>query len=314
MRSGLTTSVVLILTWANAGSAWPPESPRAKDVDVSDIIEDIKRASDPEANKAGERLRVMREKALRPLLQAARDSKKADWETQEIAMMAIAGLGELGVRPKDLGKDADEFLFGMRAFVKDTGRDGRARLYSLYALNQLKIDWSAEVPFLIEILDDSDLYSPALSLLREAGPAAKPALPRLIADFERAQRRPFGSTSQVSRVLGAIGPAAKDAVPLLVKEVRGARGAGDRSEAAEALGKIGAQTTDVVPALVGALTWDESQHVQRGAATALGQIGAAAKEALPDLKRALENTYESVRKAAAEAIQKIEQPQKIEPK
>jgi len=51
-------------------------------------------------------------------------------------------------------------------------------------------------------------------------------------------------------------------------------------------------------------------HLRPGAAEQLGKMGAAAKAAIPALKEALKDKDEGVRKAAAEALKKIQQEKK----
>ena len=109
-----------------------------------------------------------------------------------------------------------------------------------------------------------------------------------------------------ARALGKIGPKAEKAVPALVRALK------DKNEyvrqwAASALGKIGPKAEKAVPALTEALKDRWPGIRAQDAAVALGKIGPAAEKAVPALTEALKDEKVYVRKAAKEALAKIQQ-------
>lgn len=112
-------------------------------------------------------------------------------------------------------------------------------------------------------------------------------------------------------LLGELGAEAADAVPALVENLKNAKSNSVRFSAATALGKIGPPAKASVPDLIKALQEDNGGGVQREAATALGLIGEAA--ALPALKVASEHVDQDIRKAAAEAIKRLDEWAKKRP-
>jgi len=124
---------------------------------------------------------------------------------------------------------------------------------------------------LARALEDPDAVTRGLAALelRNAGPAAKPALPALVAKL-------------------------KDPDVIV------------RMTSANAIGAIGPQAASAVPALAAACRVEtEVTHVLRACAAALGEIGKAAAPALPVL-RDLVNTKPLVRRSAERAIEQIE--------
>lgn len=101
--------------------------------------------------------------------------------------------------------------------------------------------------------------------------------------------------------LGQIGPKARDAVPALGEALK--RGGG-WWVAADALGNIGG--AEVVPILTGALK-NRDVDIRLASARQLGKQGPLSSAALPSLKECLADERESVRRAAAESIRKIEE-------
>ena len=103
----------------------------------------------------------------------------------------------------------------------------------------------------------------------------------------------------------------KDAIVGLVKQTRTGNddaGAYERKIAAYLLGQMGSQAKAAVPELVAQLKIDLIADTRCRIVEALGRIGDA--RALEALREALKDENEQVRKAAAEAIQRIEQAQK----
>jgi HEAT repeat protein len=106
--------------------------------------------------------------------------------------------------------------------------------------------------------------------------------------------------------LGKMGARAAEAVPQ-VKAALDDQVTMVRVYAARALYAIDpCSARIVVDCLVHALS-DPDSDVRDEAATGLGKVGPAARSALPALRRALDDEWSNVRKAAAEAVSKIEQ-------
>jgi len=155
------------------------------------------------------------------------------------------------------------------------------------------------VPRLIEALKNEKplVRFFAAEVLGDIGPAAKDAAPAIT---ELMSDQNWGVRVQAARALGKIGPAGKGAVPAL------GRALGDtrwevRQTAAFALGVIGPAAKRTVPAIARLLT-DEEENVRRTAALALGLIGPPAKDAVPALRKALGDGNDGVRCYAAAAL------------
>jgi HEAT repeat protein len=129
----------------------------------------------------------------------------------------------------------------------------------------------------------------------------KRAVPGLIVRLKSTEWATRGSAAGA---LGDLGSDAVDAVPALIEALNRDPHNTVRFGAAAALGKVGPAAKAAVPDLIKALREDTGGGVQREAAAALGLIGDPG--ALPFLKEALDNTDIDVRKAAGEAIERLE--------
>jgi HEAT repeat protein len=137
----------------------------------------------------------------------------------------------------------------------------------------------------------------AAAAFRKVGPAAKAAVPALLAAL-RERGEPIRSLA--AQALGRIGAKAREAVPALLELLRD-KNDSLRFDAAEALSRIG-PGADAVPVLAKRLR-DRYFAVGRTAAAALGKIGPAAKDAVPDLTKALKDRQ--LRGWAADALGRI---------
>jgi CubicO group peptidase (beta-lactamase class C family) len=158
---------------------------------------------------------------------------------------------------------------------------------------------TAAVQLLVAALHSPDaaVREGAASSLGRLGPAAKEAIPALVATFTDEDLYLRGAAAVA---LGRIG---SDAVPALVQAL-GDGNENVRWSAAVALGRLGPQARDAGPALVRALS-DANENVRFCAATALGGISPAVQDAVPALTEALHDRDEDVRRAAREALEQI---------
>ena len=138
--------------------------------------------------------------------------------------------------------------------------------------------------------------------LGQLGPAAGPAIPALV----KALGDENGSVrDSAARALGKIGPPARAALPALRKALTD-KHEDTRVDAALSLWRLDPSSAGAaLPVIVEMLVAKHPQRRVTGALV-LGQMGPAAKKAIPALKEALKDEDEDVRKAAAEALKKIQ--------
>jgi HEAT repeat protein len=199
---------------------------------------------------------------------------------------------------------------------------------------------AAAVPRLTKALENNDMQSLAVEVLRRLGPQAMDAVPALVLELKDPDpdyRR------EVEFALAAIGPDAKAAVPALVEHMTSDEPK-VRYTACYALGKIGPAAADAVPKLreninsddkflkvasvwallhiqpednplrvlavpllTKALEESDRDLVKEESASALGMIGPAAKAAIPTLQKIVEQSDSPrVRAAAQQALKKIQ--------
>jgi HEAT repeat protein len=140
--------------------------------------------------------------------------------------------------------------------------------------------------------------------LGRLGPAARPALPALIAaavDVEEPVRKSASGALEKIDPEWPASPEAAQAVPMLVKAL-GSRFTEVWQLASFLLGRIG---KPAVPELIDALAdrWQDTRQVV--VARSLGRIGPAAADAVPALAHELSSEHAHVRQAAAEALGQI---------
>jgi len=160
------------------------------------------------------------------------------------------------------------------------------------------------VPVLIEAAKNPNLYycEAPVEALAHFGPAAAPAVPRLIELI----RDGFPSLQiDAMETIGAIGPPARVAVPILIEVAGAHRWDSCPACAIEALGKIGPDAASAVPVITEQLGSHE-ESIRLSAAVALGRIGPAARAAIPALRKALQDSDPKVCEAAQEALARLE--------
>ncbi|MFO0897629.1 MAG: HEAT repeat domain-containing protein [Pirellulales bacterium] len=190
------------------------------------------------------------------------------------------------------------------ALGQPNGRD-----FALGILSRLGPQAKAAVPAIVKAAQDNadeQFAREAAFALAAIGPDAAPATEYLIG-LIRKGAPPLQYAG--SYALGRIGPGAAAAAPVL----RGLLTSDDaflRTAAAWALLKIDpAKNADVQAQAVGLFTAalaDERPEVRVTMAQALAEQGPAAKAAAPALQKALHDSHQSVREAAAEALEKID--------
>jgi HEAT repeat protein len=198
------------------------------------------------------------------------------WNVRQSAADVLAGLGEPGA----------EALTGCLG-------DRERRRLAVPALVRMG---PAALPALVAALDRSDDpgRGTAAALLGGLGPAAAPAVPKLVKLL--APQDDEGVRRAAAEALGQIGPAAREAVPALAPLLRDPDD-GVRSAAFQALGRLGPAAAEAVPALIDALA-DPARRAP--AAEALAAVGPAA---VPALRTAAGGNDEAAR-AAAEAVRR----------
>jgi len=200
-------------------------------------------------------------------------------------------------------------------------------------------DLLAYVPTFAKLLDDPDLElrRSAAGGLMVLGPASAPAVPALI---EAVNDEDDEVRERAMLALGEIGPPAASSVPVLIESLH--RGDQDtRCLAVSVLGDVGQSDaaalsalltcleTDsdpivrsfsawalsgskpadpaVLEALIAAVEQDPNERVRRSAIKAVGQLGSDSAEVMSVLQFCLDSDDSDTRKAAADAIEAIEQ-------
>jgi len=190
--------------------------------------------------------------------------------------------------------------------------DGRYRISNLMAGLKYRIKataagynphfWAVEgKEFVAESGEEVDL---GMLELEWWGRAAVPGLVERLKDPDRRAR------NRAARLLVELGVDAEAAIGALIEVMGRDEHSYIRENAAKALGWIGPAAKAAVPNLVKTLRYDRILPRQ-AAAEALGLIGDAA--ALPALEAALNDEGDRVRKAAAEAIERLEKGVKAAP-
>jgi len=190
------------------------------------------------------------------------------------------------------------------------------------------------VPALIDTLADEDasIRVHAAQALAAIGPAAKSAVPRLLAQakhdpIQNAAAAAAGALKKIDLVatrdvmaislsalrdkdveirrracvmLGSMGPVAKPAVPLL-REALNDEDDLVRDRAVRALGGIGIPAGDVIPALIRGLR-DKASHVRHAAASQFAFTVSVPDEAIPALKLLLQDEDKGVASLAKIAL------------
>lgn len=327
-RNGLvkslpTTVLILAIGWAD--DDWPIEalSPRL----WTDALEHIPL---PDVST----LKPWQQRLLRgSCLRAAESSSSLEMRKDALFLLAFCPTSpDLSARICALVDDPEDE-------IRRSAASTASLRCAFFPEEQSNDDLLVYVPTFAELLDDPDLElrRSAAGGLMVLGPASAPAVPALIEavndedDFVR---------ECAMLALGEIGPPAASSVPVLIESLhRG--GPETRSMAVSVLGDVGQSDatalsalltcleTDpdamvrslsawalsgsmppdptVIEALIAAVERDPNERVRRTAIKALGQIGSDAAEVMAVLQSCLKSDDADTRKAAADAIDAIEQ-------
>jgi HEAT repeat protein len=178
----------------------------------------------------------------------------------------------------------------------------RSRIAAAEALWRVSGNVKDTVPVLIRAIEQEpkplvdQLW--AANALATIGPAAKDAVPAL-----RGLLKKLHWPHAPAHALGNIGPDAEAAVPDLLEMLESKNGQ-DRAHAAAALWQINRHPLGL-PTLLAELR-DPVDGSAYGAIVAAGEIGPPAKDAVPDLVKALSTRILYERRAAREALEKID--------
>jgi HEAT repeat protein len=138
------------------------------------------------------------------------------------------------------------------------------------------------------------------SILGAEALAVIPVMTQALKDEDAERRR------DAAGVLGDFGAAAKTALPALTPSLKDPDG-GVRSAVAWAIARItgGQATQRAIEVMIAALK-DKEPRARQDAARLLGDVGSDARAAIPALTAAQEDPNEDVRKAAQEALGKVQ--------
>jgi HEAT repeat protein len=216
----------------------------------------------------------------------------------EVCRAAAEALGKMGSL-------AGPAVPGLVLLLKNKGYGVKGS--ALEALGSLGAAAEPALPAIIDRLhhdEDAAVRWRAAWTLGELGPVAASAVPALV---QAMRDRDSGVREWAARALGLVGPTARAAVPQLLEAMQDTV-RGVRACAAVVLGKLGAEAA--VPGLV-AMLGDEEWWLRRDAADALARIGPAARGAVSALTPLLDHPEVQVRKAARQALKRIQrQPEK----
>jgi len=284
------------------GSLTVPPSARAQDINerISSSLRDLKSKDALVRANAAERLgnsaslgspeydREQMRKAIPALTAAMKDT---DSSVRSAAAMALGNI------PGDMRVTIPALIDALQ------DKDETVRTNAMRSLGTIGQSPELAVPALVGGLKreiPGDARESASEALIKFGPAAKPAVPALIALLNE---NDLSLDTSVAPVLGAIGPGAQDAEPALLAILRGSNDQ-VRLEAADALGKIGRDQAEAVAVTTPILEAEDWQDRMR-AAGVLKDLGPAAATSVPALTKALNDKDRDVRRAAAVSLAQI---------
>jgi HEAT repeat protein len=249
---------------------------------VTALIDTLKGENGDVSTLAAEALSMVHPRP-REAVPALRDALKKDPSRVEAAVALVR------IDPKQAGEVVPVLIEELKT------EDQKRRLAAIHALRQIGAASKPAVHVLVERLKERELATPVLDALCEMGPAARDAVPALLALLrEPGQEDSAGLVGEALARVGA--PVLADVVPLLQNsDVR------FRRYATVVLASLGPQAKEAVPSVILALE-DSDRDVRAGAAGALQTIGPDAHEAVPALLANLSTYQTQVRGAAVSAL------------
>ncbi|HVR86802.1 MAG TPA: HEAT repeat domain-containing protein [Planctomycetota bacterium] len=223
--------------------------------------------------------------------------KSLETKDEKKGPLIVKTLGLLASKSKDLVPTLEKLLGHPEARLRSAAAD---------ALGGIEPKQKESVPSLLKALADDDLgvrLAAARALFAVQGPEAQSAIPVLaqaLKDEDPDNRR------EAASVLGGFAGAGKTALPALTLALKDSDG-GVRCAVAWAMARItGGQATQTAIEVMLSGLKDKEPRARQDAARLLGEVGTDARSAAPALTAALEDDNEDVRKAAQEALGKVQ--------
>jgi len=204
------------------------------------------------------------------------------------------------------GADAADAVSALAEIVgKD--EDTRTRCSAVVTLSRIGDKAHSSVPAMVEVFgkkeSPQELREAILDVFAQFGPKASDAVTVLTAALKE-DNLDLRRKSAVA--LSKIGPDAKPALPVLREIMTSSKT--DKSLLCfviRAVGSLGKEGKDAVPDLIKCLD-DNNLEVRIAAIEELGSIGPDAKDAIPKLRGAALDARDTIKRAAQDAIQKIQ--------
>lgn len=190
--------------------------------------------------------------------------------------------------------------------LQDSQQPDFLRLYCAKALGQISRQPDDTARLLIALLDDqkSRIRDGCMRGLEALGPAALPAIPKLVAIMQ--SDPDISNRNGAASAIGAVGPAAKEAVPALRSALKD-KDRWVREKASSALGKIGPSAKDAAPDLLELMNGGE-RELQGMAAYALGRILADPGATIPDVPDSLRSSFDQGRREGRDELREPKTP------
>jgi len=210
-----------------------------------------------------------------------------------LRMACVLALGKIGPAAKDAAVDLAKVLANDR--YKAECRQAAAR-----ALGLIGQPPETVVPALRLALQENPntlIAREAVVALGKAGPAAKDAVPDILAGLDT---KAVGYRGL--QALAAIGPGAKEAIGELIKRLAD-KNVPNRKYAAEALGRIGPEAKEAIPALVKAFRpLEDTDPFRVAIVVAIARLEGYPSRAVPFLKKCITSSTAEVSSAAFKAL------------
>ncbi len=201
--------------------------------------------------------------------------------------------------------DVKAIIPRLTKLLEDENRHVRST--AMHAMILMGPNSPAPVPALLKSLEDDLLRDRAADALGRLGPAASPAVPKILEYCRAGQLSPrvLASIGSQEAILALAELLLETDTPPPTSTGTGRRVRDVRWEAFGALHSLRDKASPAVPALI-KLLYDEEDRIRNNAAGSLGTIGSAAKEAIPALKKLASEATERSGIPIVNAIAKID--------